>query len=246
MPLKSNRHQRAFFDISNSSAAERNRAATMRTTGAWSDDILHDYAMSPALAKFTGLYYVVDPKPGRRRDAARAVAVALIAFAAGCLTLCPFGIYRWSNDVTQLIIQFVILGNFSFGCYKAYRLVRRADDVRRCVEIARVDLAHLGEDGTSGDADGYLRSGRRASSRFVRWFALYNYGVLFAWTALPFAVGGDQRVMIRNRDGTTTGYRCNPYNMYFAVSADTYNRWVGAGTTTRKCFFFFLDIRIII
>lgn len=219
-------------NILNAPRRDRSTTATsiaMARKDAWSDDRWDGYIMSSALAKFTGLYYVVDAEGGAksgRRNAARAVVVTLIAFVAGCLALCPFGIYHWSNDPTQLILQFVIFGNFSFGCFKAYRLVRHADDVRACVELACIDFARFGGDEPGGarDADRtFLRSGRAASTWFARCFAVCNYGILFAWSALPFVVG-DQRVTVRNRDGSTADYRCNPFNMYFAVSADTYNR----------------------
>lgn len=105
-------------------------------------------------------------------------------------------------------------------CFKMYRLFMHADDVRACLDITRIGFVRFGDN----DDDGMLQMRRVLSYRFTRWFAVCNYCILFMWSALPFLVGSEQRVLVRNLDGSIDSYRCNPYNMYFAVSADTYNR----------------------
>lgn len=101
-----------------------------------------------------------------------------------------------------------------------YRLFRHADDVRACLDITRIGFVRFGD-----DDDGLLRTRRVLCYRFARWFAVCNYCILLMWSSLPFLVGSEQRVLVRNIDGSTDSYRCNPFNMYFAVSVDTYNRY---------------------
>lgn len=101
------------------------RARSSVDRGVWPSTDRGEYILSAALAKFIGLYYVVsadddgcDGRAGRGWTGyvARAVFVSLIVITAICLSLCPLGVYHWSNDTTQFILQFVIFGNFSFGC----------------------------------------------------------------------------------------------------------------------------------
>lgn len=180
--------------------------------------------MSSLMAKCSGLHYVVEPDGATvgGRNAVHAAVMVMIAFTAACLSLCPFGLYYWANDVTQCIIQLIIIGNFSFGCFKAFTVVRHSADIRRCLDVTRFDFVP----GAMSDSDSahYFRACRDASSTFTGWFAASSHFVLLVWTLLPFVVVGKQ-VRIENRDGSSSNYHFNPYNMYFLVSSETYNEW---------------------
>ncbi|CAI6344517.1 unnamed protein product [Macrosiphum euphorbiae] len=181
--------------------------------------------MSSLMAKCTGLHYIIDPEGPTLggHNVFHLTVMVMIAFTAACLSLCPFGLYYWANDVTQCIIQLIIIGNFSFACFKGFTMVRHSDDIRRCLEVASFDFGS-GAIMSDPDSARFFRTCRNALSAFTGWFAASSHLVLLVWTLLPFVVVG-KSVEIKNRDGSTSDYHFNPYNMYFLVSSDTYNRW---------------------
>lgn len=180
--------------------------------------------MSSLMAKCTGLYYIIDakgPKLGGQ-NVVHIMIMVMIAFTAVSLPLCLIGLYYWCNDVTQIIIQPIIVANFLFGCFKAYTIVRYSDDIRRCLEVTRFDFLS----GALDDPDSalFFRTCRNMSAKFTGWFAASSHFVLLVWTLFPFLVVG-KTVEIMNRDGSFSSYHFNPYNMYFWVSRETYNEW---------------------
>lgn len=184
-----------------------------------------DSIMCSTLAKCTGLYYIVRPDTAKvcGRNAAHLVTMVLVTFTTVCLSLYPIGLYRWANDTTQLTLQVAVYGNFLFGAYKGYTIVRRSRDIWTCMDVTRVGFARCPVDARPART-GHLRECRAVSSAFTRWFAVVNYCILFLWSTFPFVVRGAY-IHVRNHDGSFSSYRFNPYNMYFFVSSDTYNRW---------------------
>lgn len=180
--------------------------------------------MSTLMAKCTGLYYVIDPNCVKLggHNVFHVIVMLMIAFTVACLSLCPFGLYDWSNDVTQCILQIMIMINFSFGCFKAYMIVRHSDDIRRCLDVTRFDFVSCAP--ADPDTTRILQKCRNVTSMFTGWFAATSHFVLLVWTLLPFFIVG-AHVEIKNRDGSFSYYHFNPYNMYFLVSSETYNEW---------------------
>jgi len=177
--------------------------------------------MSLALSKITGLYYIINPDAVKLggRNVYHVIVTAMIAFTVCCLCLTLFGAYRWMNDTTQLTLQFVVLSNFSLGSFKAFTMVRHARDIRECLSVARIErVGSVAQE--SADS---VRRCRDVTSTFIKWFTTVNYCVLITWTVLPFLTEGI-RLEVKNRDGSFNEYHSNPFNMYFLVPSDTYNR----------------------
>lgn len=185
-----------------------------------------DSIISPTLAKCTGLYYIVRPDAATvcGWNVAHAVATAMITVTGVCLSLYPVGLYRWSSDTTQLMLQVALYTNFLFSAYKGYTMVRRSRDIWTCMDATRTGFAHVPADRRRGPVAGHLCECRAASSAFTRWFAVVNYCILFLWSSFPFLLR-DAYIDVRNHDGTFSSYHFNPFNMYFFVSSGTYNRW---------------------
>ncbi|CAH1724318.1 unnamed protein product [Aphis gossypii] len=183
-----------------------------------------DCIVSLVLAKCTGLYYIINPKSIKLggHNVFHIAIMVMITFTSVCLLLCPIGLYYWVNDVTQFIIQLIVLGNFSFGCFKAFTIVHYSDDIRRCLDVTRFDF--LSSANTDPDSVRFFKRCRNVSLKFTSWFAISSHSVLLVWTLLPFVVVGNP-VVIKNRDNSTSNYHFNPYNMYFLVSNETYNEW---------------------
>ncbi|XP_029342460.1 uncharacterized protein LOC107882864 [Acyrthosiphon pisum] len=180
--------------------------------------------MSSSMAKCTGLHYIIDPEGPTvgGHNVFHVTVMVMIGFTVVCLSMCPFGLYYWANDVTQCIFLLITIVNFSFGCFKAFTLVRHSDDICRCLDVTRFDFSS-GAIMSDPDSARFFRKCRDASSTFTGWFAASSHFVLLVWTLLPFVVVG-KGVEINNRDGSTSYYHFNPYNMYFLVSSETYNR----------------------
>nr|UMT69233.1 odorant receptor 42 [Myzus persicae] len=183
-----------------------------------------DCIMSSLMAKCTGLHYVIDPKSPKLggHNVFHLTIMAMIAFTVACVSLCPFGLYHWANDMTQCLIQLMIIGNFSFGCFKAYMIVRHSDDIRRSLDVTRFDFVSSAI--ADPDSARFFRRCRNVSATFTGWFAAINHFVLMLWTLLPFVIDSN-KVEVKNRDGSFSYYHFNPYNLYFLVSSETYNEW---------------------
>ncbi|VVC44361.1 Olfactory receptor, insect [Cinara cedri] len=180
-----------------------------------------NYVLSPVLAKYTGLYHIINPDCPRLGglNISHLMAAVSVAFTVTCLACCPIGFYHWANDTTQLVLQMTAFTNFLLGCYKTVTIVRHSDDIRTLLDVTRIDFVS-----TDRQSFRALRECRAVSSTFIVWFAAFNYCVLLAWTLLPMVVN-DKHVWVKNRDGTFSSYQLNPFNMFFLVSSDTYNRW---------------------
>lgn len=158
---------------------------------------------------------------GARRTAA--LVVLLLPTCAVC-ALCPVGLYRLTNDVVAFVSYLGAVSNFLLGAYKAIIVVRRAGQLRRCLERADGwSRRHRGVDYESTRR----RWRRRALRTSCAMFAIFTVPVGF-FSVSPFAFGGAVAT-VRNRDGSYGRYRMNIYNTYLAVPSDAaYNRHFGA------------------
>lgn len=180
-----------------------------------------NFVMSSVLAKYTGLYHIIDPNCPKLcgHKISHLVVAAMVAFTITFLASSPIGFYHWANDTTQLVLQMMAFINFLLGSYKAATVVWHAEGIRTLLDVTRIDFVS-----TDQRSARVLRQCRAVSSTFVVWFAAINYCVLLAWTLLPVVVDG-KYVLVKNLDGSSSDYLLNPFNMFFLVSSDTYNRW---------------------
>jgi len=183
-----------------------------------------DCIMSLVMAKCSGLFYIIDPKSVKLggHNVFHIAVMVMIAYTGVIISMCPFGLYHWSNDVIQFIIQSIIFTNFPFGCFKAFTVVRHSDNIRRFLDVTRFDF--LSSAITDPDSARFFRMSRNILLKFTGFLALSCHFLLLLWTLLPFFVVG-KSVEIKNRDESISNYHLSVYNMYFFVSSETYNEW---------------------
>lgn len=181
-----------------------------------------NFIISPVLTKFTFLYQIVDDNCSRLlgRNVFHVTGTIMIAYTVFLVILGTSGLYYWANDTTQFAMNLVVLGSFLFGSFKLFVIIGRWKDVRRCMKLARMDFVFA--DSQSTTARHTLQTHRALSSKFIVWFMVINYFVLFTWSVLPFLFSG-KHVEIKNLDGSHSKYRFSAMNLYFLVSDETYN-----------------------
>lgn len=183
-----------------------------------------EFILNLKLASYTGLHQMIHPSSGTRKvlgyNVYHVFVMAYMVFVAITLALIPIGMYLWDNDIGQIAMGLILLGNYAFSIYKVVIVMRNSREIWDCVRVTRFDfLSSYG-----GYRTDVLKLCSIRSNRITYTYSVCCYAVLVLWYMTPFMLR-NSKITIKYRDGTYHNYRMNVHNLYVPVSSSTYNEY---------------------
>lgn len=174
------------------------------------------------LSKTVGLYQILDPTGPKMFGyrVSHVVVTIFLIFESVLLLFNLMGVYYWIENSTQTTIQLAVFSNFSFACYKIGMLIRKTDDVRRCVDVACDDFLEA----AGNYRESYFHAFRSKSVTITNAIASMGFVILTVFVAVP-VVFDENVVVLKSVDGRWHSYHLSAFNTFFPVTSDTYNRY---------------------
>jgi hypothetical protein len=174
------------------------------------------------LAKFTGLYQMLDPRTtkclGRN--------VYHIAFAFILMYLCAVSLmstvsclYYWTDNMSICLEDLWKVETALFIIYKMWIVIHHSNDIWSCLSITWYGFTSFGFRERH-----ILDHWRKRSMRFSTLFAI-TYLICLAIFAGCTQAFRNKITPVKNRDGSVGYYRQNIMNFYIIVSDETYNAY---------------------
>ncbi|XP_050525057.1 uncharacterized protein LOC126896379 [Daktulosphaira vitifoliae] len=171
------------------------------------------------LAKILGYYYILNPKTERSLKYFCFIVKLGIIYVAVISTSLFFGLYHWKNDINQFTLQLVVFQNIIFAIYRICIIMKDSEIIWDILQITNLEFLSI-----KNYNKNFLNLWRDISIKFTYLIAILTFYLLLTWSASGY-IFNNSYVIAKNHDGSYSNYHLNVYNVYFLVSADTYNTY---------------------
>lgn len=173
------------------------------------------------LARLISLYQHLNPHSTKIRGYTvyHITNICIGFFMITVSMLGPFGLYHLMNDVIAFIFYLGCIINLPFSCYKIFIIIYYAKDLWICCEIGSYNFLSYQKYNKH-----ILKTWRRKSTIISSALTTMAIMAIIIWTTTPY-IFNKIIVTIKNIDGSYSKYRMNIFNLYFIVSAETYNKY---------------------
>ncbi|XP_050525060.1 uncharacterized protein LOC126896380 [Daktulosphaira vitifoliae] len=171
------------------------------------------------LAKFLGYYYILNPKTDGSLKFYYFLVKLGIIYIVAISTCFIFGLYHWKNDINQFTLQLAILQNMLFAIYRFYIIMKDSEIIWDILKITNLEFLSI-----ENYNKNILNIWRAISIKYTYLITILTFYVMIVWSLCGY-VFNNSYVTAKNHDGSYSSYHLNVYNLYFFVSADTYNTY---------------------
>jgi len=172
------------------------------------------------LAKFIGLYQILNPETLKYRGINIyhiVVAFNLLYMGVISIMMNIIGVYCWSVNLPLSMDYFWKAESMFYLIYKWFVIVRYSDAIWNCLSVTRYDFTSL-----SSQNRQTLDNWRRRSVWLTTFIATMYLSSLVSYLSSSL-VFSNEKLPVKNHDGSIGNYRQSVMNLYFIVSDETYN-----------------------
>lgn len=204
-----------------------------------------NYVFNIKLAKFTGLYQILDPgtvKCQGRNIYHIVIAFFLVYMFAISMILNFSGLYYWTVNIPISIDYFWKSETTLYVIYKIWIVVHHSNDIWNCLSITRYCFT------SSSNRNRHIMILDRWQKRSVSLTALF--AIMYSISTITYMVitlaFSEDISPVKNHDGSVGYYRHNIMNFYLIVSDETYNTHFYIFYIAEALYLIFLTISFLI
>lgn len=174
------------------------------------------------LAKYLGLKQILNPNSMTMHNYNVYHIGLYLGIILPTIAMCmfwPIVFYYLKNDMITLVVYFGYMSNLLLSCYKLITILYNSNKIWKFNEIFSTNFTSYRQ--TNGNI---FKNRRRRSIQMTYTIFVIASVTFFVWGICPILVN-DIFLSVKNIDGSIHKFRMNIFNMYFAVSDVTYNKY---------------------